>query len=76
MIRLGAAYANGQGIDKDDAAAVGWYRKAADQNNSDGVLNLAAMSDYGRGLFSLIGNTTYLPPLRRDSRSPRYCAKV
>ena len=43
-------YANGDGVAKDDAAAVKWYRKAAEQGSSQGQLNLGVMFVSGRGV--------------------------
>ena len=33
-------YDNGRGVPKDDAEAVKWYRKAADQGNADALVDL------------------------------------
>jgi hypothetical protein len=40
-------YANGDGVPKDSAEAVKWYRKAAEQGNAVAQNNLGAM--YARG---------------------------
>ncbi len=37
---LGICYANGQGVTKDEAEAVKWYRKAAEQNHAMAQYNL------------------------------------
>ena len=37
---LGVAYANGVGVAKDEAEAVKWYRKAAEQNHAQAQYNL------------------------------------
>ena len=34
--KLGDCYANGQGVEEDEAKAVQWYRKAADQGYAEG----------------------------------------
>ena len=33
-IKLGVMYANGEGVPEDDAQAVSWYRKAAQQGDA------------------------------------------
>ena len=38
---LGGFYKKGQGVAKDEAETVRWYRKAAEQGNNDEVSNLA-----------------------------------
>jgi uncharacterized protein len=38
-------YQYGEGVPKDDAEAVKWYRKAADQGNSDAQAKLEALQD-------------------------------
>ena len=47
---LGWMYANGYGVKKDEAEAVKWYRKAADQNDADAQRNLGVMYEKGRGV--------------------------
>ena len=47
---LGWMYANGYGVKKDEAEAVKWYRKAADQNDADAQRNLGIMYDKGEGV--------------------------
>ena len=34
QFELGLRYGSGRGVQKDEAAAVGWYRKASDQGDS------------------------------------------
>ena len=43
-------YDNGQGVPQDYAAAVSWYRKAADQGDADAQYNLGVMYDNGQGV--------------------------
>ena len=43
-------YANGRGVAKDDAQAVAWYRKAADQGLAHAQDNLGRMYANGRGV--------------------------
>ena len=43
-------YANGWGVPQDYAAAVGLYRKAADQGNGFGQVNLGSMYANGHGV--------------------------
>ena len=47
---LGSAYANGQGLVKDEAEAVQWYRKAADQGKVRSQFNLGWMYAKGQGV--------------------------
>ena len=47
--RLGALYASGYGLPKDDAQAAIWYRKAADQGNADAQFALGMNYDTGEG---------------------------
>ena len=47
---LGVMYAYGQGVPRDDKAAVYWYRKAAEQGNAEAQNNLGMMYYYGRGV--------------------------
>lgn len=44
-------YDNGEGVIKDAAEAVNWYRKAADQGISVAQSNLAFMYGKGRGVI-------------------------
>ncbi len=46
---LGAMYANGDGVDVDDAAALSWYEKAANQNYPMAQANIGAMYFMGQG---------------------------
>ena len=41
---------NGAGVPEDDAAAVRWYRKAAEQGNASAQNNLGWMLDNGAGV--------------------------
>ena len=43
-------YANGTGVEKDDAEAVRWYRKAADKGEALAMSNLGRMYDQGSGV--------------------------
>ena len=47
---LGVMYDNGLGVAQDYAAAVSWYRKAADQGNAPAQSNLGVMYYNGRGV--------------------------
>ena len=46
---LGAMYANGDGVDVDDATALSWYEKAAEQNYPMAQANIGAMYFMGQG---------------------------
>jgi len=43
-------YDNGEGVAKDEAEAVKWYRKAADQGFANAQFNLGYMYANGRGV--------------------------
>ncbi|TXJ02059.1 MAG: sel1 repeat family protein, partial [Aquabacterium sp.] len=47
---LGVMYDNGQGVDKDPAQAVDWYRKAAEQGHTRAQVNLGVMYENGQGV--------------------------
>ncbi len=47
---LGAKYANGHGVEKNEREAVAWYRKAAEQGHAGAQNNLGAMYAEGRGI--------------------------
>jgi len=47
---LGIMYANGYGVPENDAEAVRWYRKAADQGYVEAQYNLATMYAEGEGV--------------------------
>lgn len=44
------AYHNGFGVRQDDKQALYWYRKAAEQGNSEAQYNLGVMYHYGQGV--------------------------
>ena len=43
-------YANGKGVDQNDATAMNWYRKAADKGNTQAQYNLGLMYGKGKGV--------------------------
>ena len=47
---LGAMYAEGEGVPKDDQQALYWYRKAADQGQAEAQFNLGLMYANGQGV--------------------------
>lgn len=47
---LGAMYAKGEGVPKDDEQAVAWYRRAAEQGYAEAELRLGTMYETGRGV--------------------------
>jgi TPR repeat protein len=47
---LGYFYATGQGVAHDEAEAVKWYRRAAEQNLATAQFNLATCYDNGQGV--------------------------
>ena len=50
QVRLGLIYLTGDGVAKDDAEALKWIHKAADQDNPVGERYLAEMYFKGRGV--------------------------
>jgi TPR repeat protein len=48
QFNLGVMYEKGQGVPQDNATAVSWYRKAADQGNSSAQAHLLNMSNSGQ----------------------------
>ena len=48
---LGLMYVNGEGVPKDDAEAVRWYRLAAEQGDASAQHNLGVMYANGRGVL-------------------------
>jgi TPR repeat protein len=50
QVQVGLAYLTGDGVAGDDAEAVKWFRKAADQDDPDGERYLAEMYVSGRGV--------------------------
>ena len=50
QFNLGVMYANGEGVPKDDAEAVRWYRLAAEQGNARAQSNLGLMYANGEGV--------------------------
>ena len=50
QFNLGLMYANGEGVPQDDAEAVKWYLKAAEQGNVKAQFNLGLMYDDGYGV--------------------------
>ena len=51
QFNLGFMYANGEGVPKDDAEAVRWFRLAAEQGDAAAQLNLGNMYADGQGVF-------------------------
>ena len=43
QFNIGLMYANGRGVPQDYAEAEQWYRRAAEQGNTDALTNLAKM---------------------------------
>lgn len=50
QFNLGMKYAEGEGVEKDAAEAVRWYRRAAEQNHAEGQFNLGWMHANGEGV--------------------------
>ena len=46
---LGLMYRRGEGVPQDDAQAVQWYRKAADQGDASAQFNLGVMYEHSEG---------------------------
>ena len=51
QFNLGNMYANGEGVPKDDAEAVRWFRLAAEQGYASAQFNLGLMYTTGRGVL-------------------------
>jgi hypothetical protein len=51
--RLGISYYDGEGVSKDYAAALTWYRKAAEQGYAQDQNNLGRMYAYSSGVGRL-----------------------
>ncbi len=49
--QLGWMFANGKGVERDDAAAVRWYSKSAGRGNPVAQNNLGKMYEEGRGVM-------------------------
>ena len=49
-VNLGVMYDNGDGVPENDAEAVKWYRKAADQGHASAQYNLGVMYSNGEGV--------------------------
>jgi TPR repeat protein len=50
QLQLGVIYLTGDGVAKDDAQALSWFRKAADQTNPIAERYMAEMYFKGRGV--------------------------
>ena len=50
QFQIGLKYFKGEGVPKDDAEAVKWYRKAAEQGYAVAQTNLGAMYAHGQGV--------------------------
>src|SRR5688572_26986451 len=50
QVALGNRYAKGEGLPKDDAEAVRWFRRAAEQRFAHGEWALGTMYNSGRGV--------------------------
>ncbi len=50
QVQVGLAYESGDGVAADDAEAVKWFQKAADQDDAEGERYLAEMYVQGRGV--------------------------
>lgn len=50
QFNLGACYANGYGVAKDDVQAVSWWRKAAEQGDAKAQFNLGVCYSSGCGV--------------------------
>lgn len=50
QLYVGSMYERGEGVAKDEARAVRWYLKSAEQGNVDAQMNLAEMYSHGAGI--------------------------
>jgi TPR repeat protein len=60
-------YANGRGVSKDETEAVRWYRKSAEQGNTQAIANLEVMNAHGRGAHSPQSESTTNSPTAAQS---------
>jgi TPR repeat protein len=61
---LGRAYEAGEGVPRDDAEAVRWFRKAADQGDATGLSDLRPVQLGGRySVSTALGEQQVTPPL-------------
>jgi TPR repeat protein len=58
QVRLGVAYASGDGVTSDDSEAVKWFRKAAEKGDGAGEYSLAEMYLTGRGVAANLAEGT------------------
>ena len=49
MVKLGQCYEEGQGVQQDEAQALSWYRKAAEQGDMSGEFKVGCMYVLGKG---------------------------
>ncbi|USA54693.1 sel1 repeat family protein [Acinetobacter sp. C32I] len=56
---LGAMYADGDGVEQNDAKAFEWFQKAANQGEASAQYNLAVMYDNGKGIEKDIKQAYY-----------------
>src|SRR5436309_1982600 len=52
---IGLSYEFGDGVTKNTAEAVKWYRQAADKGNPDAAYNLGTMYEEGNGVPKNVG---------------------
>lgn len=50
MNHIGYMYGQGQGVEKNEATAYYWFRKAAEQGYAKSQYNLGQYYEYGRGI--------------------------
>jgi len=50
QVNLAARYANGVGVERDDAQAAAWFRKAAEQGEAQAQFNMGVLCASGRGV--------------------------
>jgi|TARA_B110000908_G_scaffold73887_1_gene89028 TPR repeat protein len=52
QFNVGVMYANGEGVSQSDAKAIKWYRKGAEQGNTDAQMHLGVMYANGFGIVA------------------------
>ena len=69
---LDMMYKEGKGVPQDDAEAVKWYRKAAEQGHADAQTILGMMYKEGKGVPQDDAEAVkwYLKRLNREMRRP------
>jgi hypothetical protein len=70
QVELGFRYKQGKGVEKDQAEAVKWYRKAAEQNFAEAQFSLGVCYAHGEGVAKdQVDGLTAMSPTPDESGS-------